>query len=443
VTSAGPGDVVEVRNGTYDDCPVTIAGRDGTAEREITLRAETIGGVVFSGEHSVLKVEVDHWVVEGFVWDEIVTQVSSDNFHDIVVSFEGATDDTFRHNVIRRSGPPRAQCPAEGGRGVLRLSSRSKRNLITRNDFIDFPCAGIKVICNRSDCGSTHNVLSYNYFSDSVNNGRENEGEGEQIQFGQGARIKSQYSIVEHNLFERVSPSAELISDKTHDNIYRYNTFRQVDDYLTLRSVHRTVVHDNWFLSSKGVRIRGFEHEIRNNYFEESSGIAIKILGGETDYKSKNPTSNRILFRNNSILYGDMGAIQLGQGWPAPPTDLRFENNLLINDVEMAIEVEAEQGTQWVDNVVWSTGSGQPGSIPSAGVVVTGLNLQRDSTGAWASSTYPDIGAQPGCRPLKRADVGAGSSYTCDPDASQPNQASGAGSSSTPPPPSDLKLTIE
>ncbi len=83
--------------------------------------------------------------------------------------------------------------------------------------------------------------------------------------------MRSANCIIENNLFEHCDGETECISNKSCDNIYRSNTFREVQGTLTLRHGNRCLVENNIFFGNKrnqtgGIRIIGEDHRILNNY---------------------------------------------------------------------------------------------------------------------------------------------------------------------------------
>lgn len=66
INSADPGDVIEIQDGTHTNWGlVTIGSEDtGAQDNEITITAETKGGVVFDGADALrLVVQGNHWVI--------------------------------------------------------------------------------------------------------------------------------------------------------------------------------------------------------------------------------------------------------------------------------------------------------------------------------------------------------------------------------------------
>ena len=83
--------------------------------------------------------------------------------------------------------------------------------------------------------------------------------------------------VVERNVFEKCNGEAECISNKSCGNLYRENTFLEVQGTLTLRHGNGCVVEGNVFLGNNvngtgGIRIIGEDHQVRGNYLEKLGG---------------------------------------------------------------------------------------------------------------------------------------------------------------------------
>src|SRR5690606_33094002 len=88
---------------------------------------------------------------------------------------------------------------------------------------------------------------------------------------------------VERNLFENCWVGASLINNKSNENTYRYNTFRNSRGALTLRNGHRCHIEGNYFFQdasadseSGGVQLHGEDHVVVNNYFEGLRGTGLR-----------------------------------------------------------------------------------------------------------------------------------------------------------------------
>ncbi|MDB4525422.1 polysaccharide lyase 6 family protein, partial [Akkermansiaceae bacterium] len=119
-------------------------------------------------------------------------------------------------------------------------------------------------------------------------------------------------TIVESNYFEKCNGEGEVVSNKSCENIYRYNLFDRCEGALTLRHGHRCVVDGNVFLGHQesgtgGVRIIGSDHRVINNYFEGLRGdaerAAISLMNGipESPLDGYAPVRKALIAHNTII----------------------------------------------------------------------------------------------------------------------------------------------
>lgn len=109
---------------------------------------------------------------------------------------------------------------------------------------------------------------------------------GEDMRIGDSkTSLHSGFNLVEHNYFEGQEKEAEVISNKSCDNVYRYNTFKSCDGALVLRHGNRCLVYGNYIDGkpgrglSGGIRIIGTGHTVFNNYL-------VNLEGGNTPLKA-------------------------------------------------------------------------------------------------------------------------------------------------------------
>jgi Chondroitinase B len=121
------------------------------------------------------------------------------------------------------------------------------------------------------DAGQAANHrIDSNYFADRPV-GRTSNGY-EMIRIGDSATSNTNAGVVvENNLFKSTDGEIEIISIKSNDNIYRYNTITESAGTLTLRHGDRATVEGNFILGNEkdgsgGVRVIGQDHKIFNNY---------------------------------------------------------------------------------------------------------------------------------------------------------------------------------
>jgi poly(beta-D-mannuronate) lyase len=148
---------------------------------------------------------------------------------------------------------------------------------------------------------------------------------------------------VEQNYFERCNGEAEIVSNKSCENIYRHNLFDRCAGALTLRHGHRCIVDGNVFLGHKekgtgGVRIIGRDHRVTNNYFEGLRGdaerAAICLMNGipNSPLNGYAPVSNALVAHNTFI--DCKVSMEFGVGSSkkisAAPSDCRVGHNLFL-----------------------------------------------------------------------------------------------------------------
>ena len=133
-------------------------------------------------------------------------------------------------------------------------------------------------------------LLDHNLFSDRP---RGNENGFETIRIGTSdVSLEDSRTTVESNYFEKCNGEIEAISNKSCGNIYRFNTFVELEGTLTLRHGNRCRVEANFFLgrgaeAMGGVRVIGEDHVVVNNYFADLKGTgmssALCLLNGLKD----------------------------------------------------------------------------------------------------------------------------------------------------------------
>ena len=165
--------------------------------------------------------------------------------------------------------------------------------------------------------------------------------------------------IVDYNLFYRTiwttngatAGDMEIISNKSSDNVYRYNTLHENRGQITLRHGDRCLVEGNFIYGdgaawSTGIRVIGESHVIRNNYIENTRGYNLRA--------------------GISLMPGDAGWTETDNGYEAC-NYAQVYNNTLINCYQAfclghtnSSQSVKPQGVQIRDNIVLSqTGDGE------------------------------------------------------------------------------------
>lgn len=428
IAAARAGDEIVVADGTYT-FPVRINGHHGTAAAPIVLRAETIGGVKFTGnnlsDHTKLRVERNHWVIDGFRFESIRVPGASSTDRVTVIRLRDASDNILRNLSIDNCGLNSSSPDNNAANNsiYLDITDSSARNLVERSEFLNSATTiVVRVAGGATDVNSTDNVFRYNYWSGHSN--------FETLQLSWGSTNDVPFrTLVEHNLWRDNDSTSELISSKSSQNVFRYNTFDHNDDQLVLRSGDGSTIDSNYFLGGRGIRAYGADHTITNNYFEGSFGPergnlkgGILIGAGDSDNQPYAPFRDSEVANNTlvntggvSLLYGMFyGSTLSGDLLDVEPEHNRFDDNLIVNNEGQAIRREQaapDTSNQWSGNYVWSTDSGSPGYAPIGVVTDIDPQIERDALGNYVATIDDTVGARIRYRRLTPADVGPGSTF--------------------------------
>ncbi|MFK5924354.1 MAG: polysaccharide lyase 6 family protein [Verrucomicrobiota bacterium] len=349
IAAASPGEVILLSGETHQDFRLTIKGK-GTLAHPITFRAKTAGKTRLTGD-SRIEISGEHIIVEGFVFD----QAWSEN----VVTFKGATHCQLTNCAFFDCGDPKHTYQK-----IITIGHKSSHNRIDHCYMQGNLSIGVSVRIAPDDYQNTHNRFDHNYFKDIE---RQSGNGQEAVQIGQGgfSDRTSQFTLLEHCLFDKVSGDSEIISNKSSDNIYRFNTFRNCEGMLTLRGGNRTRVEGNFFFNGLGgIRIHGSEHIIVNNYIEACRGRGIYMPAGSRHYA---PVNYCVVAHNTIINCGQgihVGRLNSGStDWELQVAFNDFLKNLIVinRDVGIGIQDNGSQVSTWRGNIVWTSGGAKPG----------------------------------------------------------------------------------
>jgi len=246
--TAKPGDVVVMADGTWENQVVVFKGK-GTAEKPITLKAATPGKVVLTGKSS-LTIDGDYLVVSGvFLKDG---QLTGDGVklagHACRLTECAVVDGTYKF-FVHFFG-------TENRMDHCYLAEKTTESPTLQVEVQGQP---------------NHHQIDHNHFGHRPALGR-NGGETMRIGYSHQSMTNSQ-TTVEFNLFERCDGELEIISNKSCENTYRFNTFLDCAGMVTLRHGNRCVVESNFIIGhhkrgSGGIRVIGEGHRIINNYID-------------------------------------------------------------------------------------------------------------------------------------------------------------------------------
>lgn len=232
---AQPSDVFILTAGEWRDVELVIKG-EGTAEQPIFVRAETPGEVVLT-EDSTLRVSGSHIVVSGLLFRNIAGPSE-------IVQFRTSSRDHAHHCRLTECAIVEDDDgePADEQKWV---SLYGTHNEVDHCYFAGKRSPGTTLVVWVTDESNFHRI-DHNHFGPRPMLGRNG---GETIRIGTSdVSLNSSQTLVERNLFVRCDGEAEVISNKSCDNVYQQNTFIECSGTLTLRHGDRCRVEGNFFL---------------------------------------------------------------------------------------------------------------------------------------------------------------------------------------------------
>ncbi|MDB2385195.1 T9SS type A sorting domain-containing protein [Polaribacter sp.] len=357
-----PGDVIILKNGTYStDERMRFLG-SGTAENPVTFRAETPGGVIFTGgprltiggetEDGVQIATGEYLIVDGLYWKG---GYGASNFIEFRNGSDYAHHSTIQNCVIDGLGVEQSELDEDLAdeqitkhRWVVLYGTYntvincSFMNKVTSgaivlgeyayNAFPDEDDESINTSCNEVGHKIMNNYF-FNYekitelypFTKSNGDPYSNAGDSETIRIGTSSyQMVNSNAVVSNNYFVQADGENEIITNKSKGNTYTNNTFRRCRGSLVLRHGSYATVDGNYFLGENvdgtgGIRIVDSKHTITNNYIQDCITVesqakwnnGITFLGGSAnadvdcttdDVSSDYQKVEDITLSNNSIV---------------------------------------------------------------------------------------------------------------------------------------------
>jgi poly(beta-D-mannuronate) lyase len=363
VETAKPGDQIVIADGRYADWRGTLSC-GGTADRPIVVRPATEGGVTFSGKTS-LRIGGQHLIVRGLVFDGCDLKTLIVNF--VEAKYCRVTECRFLNS---NHG---------SGRAVFTFGNGADDNRVDHCRLLNTTGRSVQVIVGshaQKHGPPARNRIDHNLFQDVPplgGNGRET------IQIGSNQRdygMLEPLTIVEHNLFLRCNGEAEIISNKSSRNTYRYNLFKDCRGELVLRGASHCTVQGNRFEGcSGGIRIHGTHHRVVDNVVIDPQGTGIRLgYGASIDLGGIYQAVTHCVVANNTIVNPAREGILIGfnrnremKGFGTlkfPPRENRFERNIVVGSRAALIEVDRAPENVIVQNILYATGTA---TVPTPG----------------------------------------------------------------------------
>jgi len=401
MASAAPGDTLIMTNGTWTDQNIFFIG-NGTASQPITLQAQTPGQVILNS-NSQLHIGGSYLVVDGLRFEggalsggSVVEFRSGDNSHHCRLT----------NTAIVNYNPPNLNTR------YFWVSFYGHDNRVDHCYFSGQSHSGVTCVVWRDDSSVNNHLIDHNYFGNrpvGPDNGYET------IRIGDSSEsLSASRTTVEYNYFEHCDGEIEIVSNKSCENIYRYNTFVDNKGQLTLRHGNGCRVEGNFFFgynvnTASGVRIIGENHLVINNYFAGlkgtgtwgaivmSNGVPSPALDEYFQVKNAVVAFNTLVDCNQTFTIGLLAA---GGAATLPPENCRIANNIVRSSIAPLIYYEtAPINMTYEGNIMYGADLGipNPGGItitdPKLVLAVDGL-MRPDGTSPAINASvgsYPDV----------------------------------------------------
>ncbi len=337
VKEAKPGDRIVLANGVWRDAELVFEGK-GEKDNPIVLTVEEKGKVTLEGQ-SYLEMAGEYLHVEGLVFKNGYTPTSE------VISFQKSKNELCNNCRV-------TECVIDNYNNPERFESDywvgiyGKNNRFDHNYLVGKRNLGVTlaVRLNTEESRENHHQIDHNYFGHHPILGSNG---GETLRIGTSHySLTNSNTIVEYNYFDRCNGEHEIISNKSCQNIYRYNTFYECQGTLTMRHGNETLVEGNYFFgngrsNTGGIRIINEKQKVINNYCEGLTGYrfrgALVIMNGVPNsplnryFQVKDSEAS-----NNSFINCDY--IQFCAGSDAErsavPVNTVVNNNIFYNEAK-------------------------------------------------------------------------------------------------------------
>lgn len=423
-----PGDTVIWADGTYSNQTINFnaAGQSGSP---ITLKAETPGGVEFTG-NSEMNIGGSYLIVEGFYWNQ---SSGSNGVIEFRESGGNQLSELADHCTIRNCAFDDLSTTAPNKSRWIILYGQS--NTVENCSLIHKNSTGASILVELTylSGATAGHVIQNNYFYDfpAKDGYASNQNDSEAIRIGVSSEQTADASVlVQHNYFVETNGENEVVSNKSRNNVYFNNTFRRCRGGLVMRHGSGAWVEGNFFLGegasdSGGIRIIDEDHVIINNYLSGLRGTtwnaALSWVGGNT---SSGGTSSGYQYVDNVVvahntIYDCTQSIYFNDSpGSTAPTNSYMANNLVYSTLGELIQGDEDlspSGITFEGNILSgsSVGYSTSGISTSNPSMSLSNGLYRPSSSGPAANaavsgySYVDTDIDGQTRPSSGKDVGA------------------------------------
>ncbi|WP_418264305.1 chondroitinase-B domain-containing protein [Flavobacterium faecale] len=427
ISSANAGTTIILADGIWKDTYINIK-KSGTIDSPVIIRAQTPGNVFFEG-NSRVAMGGSYIKFEGVIFRNPSNLVTTSTTIEPVIKFRdnssstSCTNCTLTNIKIDGYNGTAAQSdklPSDGGTGLTFkwVLLYGQYNEISYCSFLNKKGIGSVINDNRDVTTVNYNKIHHNYFSDRtiVGNYVDDHNDQDAIRIGNsGTSLSDSFTEVYENLFNNWQGEIEIISNKSGNNKYYNNTFRNYSGSLTLRHGNDCEVFGNYFFAdnnnfSGGIRVIGENHKIYNNYIENVNSTKLNASGSSTSsnlgginimkgqlnsplngyYQVKNA-----IITNNTFVNCDFGIRVGGGSQTLPPLNLLIANNIFLMSsstakaVDPLIAADASSPYVYTGNIkqsgTWSlNGTLTNNQSVNSGLLASGSDFYRIPSGSVA-----------------------------------------------------------
>ncbi len=375
------GDEIIWRSGTYTDQQLTLSSEE-TISQGIIFRAENNGSVHFTG-NSTLEVRTSKTTVRGFHWqDPVISQ------EHLIRFYTGTSACRLEECAITGD-----KTEASSDRSCKWLSLYGTGHTVTRCALLDKRDRGAQLVVWFDEGVTPSHTISYNHFTRPtvlVDGEDKALNEQETLRVGDSENSLSVGNcLVEGNYcYQCWGESAEVISNKSCENIYRGNLLEECKGTLTLRQGNDCLVEGNYFYGnsvadSGGVRIIGEGHTVRQNHFEALTGIghraSLALIRGQENASLSGYAQVKDALIEENIFKECVLAVHANYGSGTqvlPVISTTMKKNTIVSTSTSNYAVRYETSTpeaeiSWEDNTIYGRFKNNYFSLTSVKTVPT------------------------------------------------------------------------
>lgn len=281
-------DTFFIKAGTYSRFNISI-NRSGSAEKPLVICAENQGDVVFS-DSTFIVISGSYVELSGFYFKDGLPSNGMDGGKPVI---------DIKGDYNRITNCAFLGCHNRAGIASLYQEEEDRMPQYTRIDhcyFADNLGWRLYLDLGKRVPGddlryAMYYRIDHNYFSTPFKLGANT---GSAMRIGLGP-LGYGRCLIDNNLFERQNGEVELIENKSHENVYLNNTFRNCEAQMSFRQGHRTIFLHNHFIGDDpnkkcgGLSMWMDKHLVAGNYFSFPHGSYIPLNANQKPREDRFP----------------------------------------------------------------------------------------------------------------------------------------------------------